>query len=848
MDLIKFKERYPIFLNLMKEKGYYSGYIQKYARIARLILDEGKNESISTYEQFYYHMVEHHKYTERTCFEYKNLIGRLKVFIEDEIFLGDTGRLSGFLHYTSYNRLSSDFKYLVDSYIDIERKRGRLKESSIKNIASCTSSFFYCIQQAGIPTLTGIKNTQTVHQAFSDSQKRYRSYSASKAISTALKTCMHLYPDGECRQIWGMIPEYPKRSRLFDNLNQEESKRVVAVLNDDKNKLTYRSKAIGKLAYYTGMRRIDIANLHFENINLEKDEIKFIQQKTGLTICIPLRSVIGNAIYDYIVNERPKCVSDYIFVRNIRPFIKLSPTGVVNSSKNIFKEADIRQEKGRKKGLHLFRHAFTSDLIARNIPGNVVSELLGHASIASLNPYLDADVEHLRECALSIAPLSKISNAYTEPFYSSVQGIIQQFVDYCVGQDTWCCDYNKALRSIDYYCTITHPDACSFSQEMFNQWCEPMTGESRKTYLKRTGAISDFVSYLSTVHSSTIVMPTLENVDKRERASLMKIYTSIGTGLFKRFVSHRKTSGRWSDVYDRNLRSFDMHCATLYPNATALSQEMVDSWCIKRQSENLHSQGKRIAVVNSFLKYACKRGLLDLEWSNSIPTHGPGNMILKEPHAFTDRELKNFFYACDHIHITRNGLMHRLMKLTIPVFFRLLFSTGMRTNEVRNLYVKDVDLKHGIINIRHTKGYIEHRVALHPTMKEILVEYDASVNKLKPNRKCFFPSYYDEYYTLSWMDYNFEILWFKYNHNQATAYHLRHHFATTNINSWPAQSEKFNRNLLYLSRSMGHSIVETTMYYYNFTPKLAEILKERKNKTFNEIIPNRKQYFISDED
>ena len=72
MELIKFKERYPIFLNRMKEKGYYGGYIEKYERMVRLILDEGGDESINTYEQFYYNMVEYHKYTERTCYEYRN--------------------------------------------------------------------------------------------------------------------------------------------------------------------------------------------------------------------------------------------------------------------------------------------------------------------------------------------------------------------------------------------------------------------------------------------------------------------------------------------------------------------------------------------------------------------------------------------------------------------------------------------------------------------------------------------------------------------------------------------------------------------------------------------------------
>ncbi len=847
MDLTKFKERYPLFLSLMKERGYSEGYIRKFERMARLILSEGDDESIHAYEQFYYYMARHHFYTEGTNIEYRNLIGRLKVFVEDGIFLGDTGKASGFLIYKSYDHLSSDFKCLVDNYVNIERKRGKLKESTIANVVYCISSFLYSIQKTGVMTLSGIKNPETILRAFNDGKQSHRGYSVAKAICSALKACMHLYPDGECKRIWAMIPEFPRRTRLYDNLQPEENKKVAAALNEPGNRLTYRSKAIGKLAYYTGMRRIDIANLHLENISFEKDEITFIQQKTGLEVRMPLRPVVGNAIYDYLVNERPQSSSDHIFIRIVRPFIEISPSGLAQTSENIFREADIRREKGRKKGFHLFRHSFASGLIGRNVPGHIVSELLGHASRASINPYLDADIEHLRECALSIGHFSKIRDPEIASFRSPVRETIQRFAVHCVKQGIWSADYNKSLHGFDNYCSTFYPNAHSFSQGMFNKWCEPLEGESNKAYLRRASCINDFISYLSATYGLPLKMPELKAIKKRARNPLSKTYVSAGAVLFEQFVSHRKNSGRWSDVYDRNLRSFDMHCATKYPKATILTREMVDTWCEKRQSENQCSRNKRVAVVNSFLKYTLKRGLLDLG-QVSTPSHRLDNITIKEPHAFTDTELENFFHACDHIQINRNGIKDRLMKLTIPVFFRLLYSSGMRTNEARNLDVEDVDLKYGIINIRHTKGYIEHRVALHSTMKERLVEYDASIGKLMPGRKCFFPNYLDNYYSLAWMDYNFERLWFKYNHNPATAYHLRHHFATTNINNWPAQAEKFNRNLLYLSRSMGHSILETTMYYYNFTPKLTELLKERKNETFNDIIPNRAQYFKNDED
>jgi len=821
----------------MEKRGYSAEYIKKFATIAQLILNEGEDDSIETYEQFYYHMVECHQHTDRTNNEYKNLIGRLKVFVEEGVFLGDTGASSGFLDFKAYDHLSQSFKQLIDGYIKIERKRGKLKESTIAGYAGCTASFLYFIQQTGITTLSGIKSQQIVGQAFSNDPNTNRGYSVAKAISIVFKNSIPLYPDGVCRKILGMIPEFPKRIRLYDYLQPEENDLVLAALEGKRGNLTYRTKAIGTLAYFTGMRRIDIVNLRFEDINLEKDEISFIQQKTNLKVFMPLRPIVGNAIYDYIVNERPKCDSDFIFIRSIKPFRKLSPQRLTLLASEIFKVAGIRQEKGRRQGLHLFRHAFATDLIAQNVPNNIVSELLGHASLKSISPYLDADIEHLRECALSIDQFSEIGIAQIEPFCSIVRNDIQKFVDHTIEHSTWCSNYNKMLHSMDNYCLTHFPDATVLSQRMLNQWSKPLNGESREAYLERMDAARDFVQYLSDSNNSAIVMPKFENIDLRKRASLLKTYTSVGADLLRQFVSHRKMSGRWSGIYDRNLRSFDMHCATLYPKETTITQEMVDTWSAKRQTENTSSWGKRIAVVNSFLKYSFKRGLLYLKWI-SIPPTGQENMVIKEPHSFTDLELNNFFYACDHMEIGRNGVIQKLMQLIIPVLFRLLFSSGMRTNEVRNLDVEDVDLKHGIINIRQTKGYIEHRIGLHSTMLERLIVYDAAVNRLMPDRKCFFPNYYDKHYSICWMDYNFNLLWFKYNQNEATPYHFRHHYATKNINSWPAQSEKFNRNLLYLSRSMGHSTLEITMYYYHFTPKLAELLRDHKAETFNEIISN----------
>jgi len=47
----------------------------------------------------------------------------------------------------------------------------------------------------------------------------------------------------------------------------------------------------------------------------------------------------------------------------------------------------------------------------------------------------------------------------------------------------------------------------------------------------------------------------------------------------------------------------------------------------------------------------------------------------------------------------------------------------------------------------------------------------------------------------------------------------------------------FHAKLLYLSKSMGHSAIKSTKYYYSLVPGLADILKEKTNDSFNKIIP-----------
>ena len=314
----------------------------------------------------------------------------------------------------------------------------------------------------------------------------------------------------------------------------------------------------------------------------------------------------------------------------------------------------------------------------------------------------------------------------------------------------------------------------------------------------------------------------------------MNKFTSLLAPLMQAYVSYRKASGHWNEVnYESNLILFDRYCKKQYPKAILLSQDMVNGWCHQRKTETNNSCRTRIDVIVSFIRYLKKRGKTDVA-EPIMPRKERRTYI---PHAFTEIELEKFFFACDSLPSVFHTPQQRSRKITIPVFFRLLYSSGMRTNEARMLKVEDVNLGYGIISIRYSKGHVQHYVVLHDSMLELLKIYDAAIQKQYPHRTFFFPARNKSFHTRSWVQENFRELWDKYNSTHATTYELRHHYATENINRWVNEGFGFNAKLFYLGKSMGHSTLESTKYYYSLVPGIADILKERTAMDFESIVP-----------
>ncbi len=320
----------------------------------------------------------------------------------------------------------------------------------------------------------------------------------------------------------------------------------------------------------------------------------------------------------------------------------------------------------------------------------------------------------------------------------------------------------------------------------------------------------------------------------------MRIFTSFMKEDIYSFISYRKLCNRWCDSYENNLKHFENYCINNFSNATKLSQKMIDEWCKKRKTENNRSRDTRIFSVINFLKYTNKRNITNLK----IPELSKREKNIYTPHTFTKEELENFFYVCDH-YLEFVKLINPSIKqkaFTIPAYFRLLYSSGMRPVEIRLLKVEDVDLETGIINIRKSKGCIQHYVVVDDLVKNYLVEYNEQISLLFPNRTYFFSSTYNKPYCDVWHIRTFEKCWYIYNTAHARPYDFRHNYAIENINKHLNEGVEFITNLNYLSKSMGHLYLESTKRYYTLVPQLFEIFKNQVGDTFDCIVPEVKDY------
>ena len=190
-----------------------------------------------------------------------------------------------------------------------------------------------------------------------------------------------------------------RKNTIVPTITKIEENQLLQSI-DRTTRIGKRNYAMVLLAMRTGLRSIDIINLELSDIDWRKRTISITQKKNGRPLTLPLLADVGNSLADYILNARHHSSLPYVFLRCQTPDTKLS--GCFSISCSVMKKAGIRQSDNQRKGFHIFRHSLAARMLSQEIPLSVISNTLGHGSMASSKVYLSTDGEHLKACALSL--------------------------------------------------------------------------------------------------------------------------------------------------------------------------------------------------------------------------------------------------------------------------------------------------------------------------------------------------------------------------------------------------------------------------------------------------------------
>ena len=163
-----------------------------------------------------------------------------------------------------------------------------------------------------------------------------------------------------------------------------------------------RDYAMILLGSATALRALDIIRVKVADIDWERDEIMVMQHKSRKLRAVPLGAEAGNAIADYLLNERPESGCPYLFLTCQEPYKAFSDS---SAAAGILRKRLVRagvDVSDRPSGFHSFRVRAASRLLSEGTPLPNISEYLGHANPKSVKPYIAVDEAEMRSCCLPL--------------------------------------------------------------------------------------------------------------------------------------------------------------------------------------------------------------------------------------------------------------------------------------------------------------------------------------------------------------------------------------------------------------------------------------------------------------
>ncbi len=298
----------------------------------------------------------------------------------------------------------------MSEYIDYLKTERYLSKQTIKSSSRQLSVFLKYLNTHRIFSLKKLDNKLVFD--FVNSLSGYTVESRKSIVQKIRQFLKHQYDNKKITVDYCQILssfKFSKHRKLPSCYSTEEISRLEKNV-DRANPTGKRDYAMILLAARLGLRSSDIIGLQFEDIAWERELIILVQKKTKVKIELPLLHEVGEAIINYLKHGRPQSKLPYVFLCHKTPYSEMNISNFNGFLKKYLLRSGISFDE-RHHGPHALRHSLATNLLQKETPLPVISEVLGHTSSQSTMCYLKVDVPSLRKCALEVpVTLSKPIN------------------------------------------------------------------------------------------------------------------------------------------------------------------------------------------------------------------------------------------------------------------------------------------------------------------------------------------------------------------------------------------------------------------------------------------------------
>jgi integrase/recombinase XerD len=225
---------------------------------------------------------------------------------------------------------------------------------------------------------------------------RQSGWGAAKFCATGVRMFLRfLIADGQCPAgLDACIPTsaHWRLSSLPQYLQPEDVERIIASC-DRATPVGRRDYAILLLLARMAFRSGDVACLRLADINWEQAWID-VSGKGRRQTRLPLTQEIGDAIAAYLLQGRPPCVSDKLFIRARPPFREFrSLCAMTMIVRRAMRRAKVTCAS--RGAAHVLRHSAATSMLRQGASLQEIAVILRHRSIQTTEVYAKVDVAAL---------------------------------------------------------------------------------------------------------------------------------------------------------------------------------------------------------------------------------------------------------------------------------------------------------------------------------------------------------------------------------------------------------------------------------------------------------------------